>query len=223
MLDGADLTELQSALRGEVAGRMAQDSAHDLAHLDRVWANAKKLADTENEVDLQVLLGAAYLHDLVNLPKDSPKRAKASMLAAAAAQPILCAHGFDNRQVAAAQHAIAAHSYSAGLPPKSLEARILRDADRLDALGAIGIARTFAVAGALGIPLYDDADPFAEDRPLNDKAFALDHWPIKLFRLPEDMLTQAGCAMAHARTADMRLFAQRLAFELGRDLPEAWA
>lgn len=218
-----DLDALMASLREEAASRMAQDSAHDLAHLDRVWVNAKTLAATVADCDLKVLLGAAYLHDLVNVPKDSPRRGKASALAAAAAAPVLRAQGFTNHEVAAAQHAIATHSFSAGLTPKSMEARILRDADRLDALGAIGIARTFAVGGALGRALYDEADPFAEARELDDKAYALDHWPLKLFRLPEGMLTEVGCAMAHARVADMRLFAQRLATELGRDIPESWA
>ncbi len=217
------LDALRDALRVEAADRMAQDSAHDLAHLDRVWANAQKLAETESEADLKVLLGAAYLHDLVNLPKDSPRRNKASSLAAAAAAPILRNIGFDNHEVAAAQHAIATHSFSAGLTPKSLEARILRDADRLDALGAIGIARTFAVGGAMARALYDENDPFAEARDLDDTAYALDHWPVKLFRLPEDMLTAAGKAMAMERVANMRIYGKALARELGLELPDSWA
>ncbi|MFY0616244.1 HD domain-containing protein [Shimia sp.] len=223
MQDGDELNALRAALRQVAADRMAQDSAHDLAHLDRVWTSVQQLAQIEGGADLKVLLGSAYLHDLVNVPKDHPNRSRASTLAAAAAAPILRENGFDNHQVAAAQHAIAAHSFSAGLVPKSQEARILRDADRLDALGAIGIARTFAVSGALGRAIYDEADPFAEQRDLDDGVFALDHWPLKLFRLPEDMLTEAGCAMAHARVADMRLFARRLAQELGRALPDDWA
>ncbi|MFY0659458.1 MAG: HD domain-containing protein [Shimia sp.] len=223
MLDSVDLTDLREALRAEAAERMAQDSAHDLAHLDRVWTTAQALAEAEGGADLRVLLGAAYLHDLVNLPKDSPHRARASTMAAGAAAPILRSHGFSNHEVAAAQHAIATHSFSAGLKPKSLEARILRDADRLDALGAIGIARTFAVGGALGRALYDENDPFAEHRELDDSAWALDHWPVKLFRLPEDMQTVAGKLTAQKRVAEMRAYAQVLAGELGRDLPESWA
>jgi uncharacterized protein len=223
MLDRVDLSDLKDALRAEAAERMAQDSAHDLAHLDRVWTSAQALAEAEGGADLRVLLGAAYLHDLVNLPKNSPKRAQASSMAAGAAAPILRAHGFTKHEVAAAQHAIATHSFSAGLKPKSLEARILRDADRLDALGAIGIARTFAVGGALGRALYDENDPFAEQRDLDDSAWALDHWPVKLFRLPEDMLTVAGKTTAEERVAEMRGYAQVLAGELGRALPERWA
>ena len=223
MLDRVDLSDLKDALRAEAAERMAQDSAHDLAHLDRVWTSTQALAEAEGGADLRVLLGAAYLHDLVNLPKNSPKRAQASSMAAGAAAPILRAHGFTNHEVAAAQHAIATHSFSAGLKPKSLEARILRDADRLDALGAIGIARTFAVGGALGRALYDENDPFAEQRDLDDSAWALDHWPVKLFRLAEDMLTVAGKTTAEERVAEMRGYAQVLAGELGRALPESWA
>ncbi|WP_294229227.1 HD domain-containing protein [uncultured Shimia sp.] len=223
MLDRVDLSDLREALRAEAVERMAQDSAHDLAHLDRVWISAQALAEAEGGADLRVLLGASYLHDLVNLPKNSPNRARASTMAAGAAAPILRSHGFTNHEVAAAQHAIATHSFSAGLKPKSLEARILRDADRLDALGAIGIARTFAVGGALGRALYDENDPFAEQRELDDSAWALDHWPVKLFRLPEDMLTVAGKMTAEERVAEMRSYAQVLAGELGRELPESWA
>jgi len=223
MLDSVALSDLRGALRAEAAERMAQDSAHDLAHLDRVWTTAQALSEAEGGADLRVLLGASYLHDLVNLPKDSPHRARASTMSASAAAPILRSHGFTNHEVAAAQHAIATHSFSAGLKPKLLEARILRDADRLDALGAIGIARTFVVGGALGRALYDENDPFAEHRALDDSAWALDHWPVKLFRLPEDMQTVAGKMTAEERVAEMRSYAQTLAGELGRDLPESWA
>lgn len=219
----AELEELRAALRGVVAERMTQDSAHDLAHLDRVWANAQRLSHSESDVDCKILLGAAYLHDLVNLPKNAPNRSKASTLAAAAAAPILRELGFTNHQVAAAQHAIAAHSFSAGLAPKSKEARILRDADRLDALGMIGIARTFAVSGALKRTLYNAEDPFATGRELDDTAYALDHWPVKLFRLPEEMLTEGGKAMARERVANMRRYGAALAGELGVSLPEGWS
>ncbi|MBO9473804.1 HD domain-containing protein [Shimia sp. R10_1] len=223
MLDLAELEALRGSLRDVAAVRMAKDSAHDLAHLDRVWALVQRIALAEGEVDLKILLGAAYLHDLVNLPKNAPSRSKASTLAAAAAAPVLSELGYDRRQVAAAQHAIAAHSFSAGIAPKSKEARILRDADRLDALGMIGIARTFAVSGALGTDLYDPNDPFATARDLDDAAFALDHWPVKLFRLQADMLTEAGKAIARERVANMRRFAEVLAGELGSDLPDSWA
>ncbi len=199
---------------------MAQDSAHDLAHLDRVWANARAIAGPD--IDQQVLLAACYLHDLVNLPKDSPDRARASTLAAEAAAPILHDLGFDDDRIAATQHAIAAHSFSAGIAPQSEDARVLRDADRLDALGAVGIARCFAVSGALGRPLYDPSDPFANARDLDDRRQTLDHFRVKLLRLPADMLTPRGRELAQARAARMILFLKELADEIGTELPDDW-
>ncbi len=213
---------LRTALREVVAERMAADAAHDLAHLDRVWANCQEIAAGENAPDMRVLLAASYLHDLVNLPKDDPQRDQASRLASEAAAPILRTLGFEEVEITGAQHAILTHSFTAGIEPESFEARILQDADRLDAIGAIGIARTFAVAGALMLALYDPQDPFAEHRPLNDRHWALDHWPVKLFRLPETMTTNTGQRIARRRISEMRRFAERLAEEIGTPLPDTW-
>ncbi len=213
---------LRQALRQAAIEGMAADSAHDLAHLDRVWASCAAISQTEQGANTKVLMGAAYLHDLVNLPKDAPNRTEAATLAAQAAAPLLRGMGFSEREVAGAEHAICAHSFSANILPTTVEARILRDADRLDALGAIGIARTFAVSGALGRPLYAPQDPFAQSRALDDGQWALDHWPIKLFRLPEAMVTQAGRRLAQERVAEMRAFARTLAGELGVQVPDSW-
>lgn len=213
---------LRDALRVIAAQEMAQDSAHDLAHLDRVWASCHRIASAEGG-DLRVLLAGAYLHDLVNLPKDALNRAEASTLAAAAAAPHLTRLGYAPEEVAASPHVITAHSFSAGIEPQSLEARILRDADRLDAIGAIGLARCFAVSGALGRPLYDPADPFALDRPLDDRAQALDHFPLKLLQLGKGMLTQTGAEIARERTELMQHFLNDLAGEIGTDVPGHWS
>ena len=216
------MQSLRDQLRHVVSKGMAQDTAHDLAHLDRVWANACKIAADIGDVDRRVLMAACYLHDLVNLSKDAPNRAECSTLAAEAAEPVLHAMGFAQPEIAAAQHAIRAHSFSAGIPPETIEARILRDADRLDALGAIGIARCFAVSGGLGRALYDGDDPFATGRALDDKAFALDHWPVKLLRLPEDMLTEAGRVLAQERCTLMLRFLRDLAGEIDALVPSTW-
>ncbi|KPA19930.1 putative hydrolase [Shimia sp. SK013] len=213
---------LRAALRDVVLAHMATDAAHDLAHLDRVWANCQEIAAGEDAPDMRVLLAAAYLHDLVNLPKDDPQRDQASRMAAEHSAPVLTGLDFTDSEIKATQHAIATHSFSAGLEPDSAEARILRDADRLDALGAIGIARTFAVAGDLKLALYDPVDPFAELRALDDRAWALDHWPVKLFRLPEGMTTATGRVVAENRVSEMRSFAKGLAAEIGTVVPKRW-
>lgn len=217
-MDGS--ADLRARLRAVVAQRMETDPAHDLAHLDRVWTNAQAIAGAQ--ADIPVLLAACYLHDLVNLPKNDPNRLFASRRSAAESGPILAKLGFSDDQVQAAQHAIAAHSFSANIPPQTLEARILRDADRLDALGAIGIARTFSVSGALGRVLYDPADPFAEARPLDDLRYSIDHWKVKLLTLPDDMLTDAGKQIAQVRAGRMFQFLEDFAAEIGASIPNSW-
>lgn len=213
---------LRQQLRQIAAVEMAQDAAHDLAHLDRVWLLCQDISQ-DMPIDTAALMAAAYLHDLVNLPKDAPNRAQASTLSAHAAAPHLRALGFTDVQIQDAQHAIAAHSFSAGIEPASDTARILRDADRLDALGAIGIVRTFAVSGQLGRRFYDPEDPFATTRDLDDAQFALDHWPIKLLRLPAEMLTKRGQQIAMQRAALMHDFLSRFAAEIGAPPPVHWS
>lgn len=215
------LAELRDRLRAVVAQRMATDPAHDLAHLDRVWVNARAIADAQT--DRIVLLAACYLHDLVNLPKNDPDRHLASRRSAEDSEPVLQELGLSDARIAATRHAIEAHSFSANIPPETPEARILRDADRLDALGAIGIARNFSVSGALGRTLYDPADPFAAHRPLDDLHFSIDHWKVKLLALPDDMLTDAGRTIAQERVRRMIRYLEEFAEEIGTSLPETWA
>ena len=196
-----------------IAGAGPGDSAHDLGHLDRVWANAQHIAEGTDR-DRTVLMAAAYLHDIVALPKDHPDRAQASRRSAQAARPHLAALGLTPAQIAATCHAIAAHSFSAGIRPETDEARILQDADRIDALGAVGLARCFAVSGALGRPLFHPDDPFAEHRAPDDSRFALDHFQTKLLRLPATMQTERGRALAEVRAGLLLRYLADLKAEL---------
>ncbi|WP_347311855.1 HD domain-containing protein [Defluviimonas sp. SAOS-178_SWC] len=214
------LAPLRAALRQALAAETG-DAAHDLAHADRVWMHARTIAHGEGMAPSRVLLCAAYLHDLVTLPKDHPKRARAATMSASAAGPVMQALGLAPTEVAQARHAIEAHSFSGGIEPQSPEARILRDADRLEALGAIGVARCFAVSGALGRPLFDADDPFALAREPDDAVSALDHFAVKLLKLPETFLTPTGRRLAEERAAVMRRYLADLARELGAP-PPAW-
>lgn len=211
-----DLSASEARYRALVAAEWAKspvDGAHDLGHLARVWGNACRIAQVEGG-DLVVLLAAAYFHDYINLPKSDPNRASASRLSAAAVRPLLRDEGLNDAQVGAAAHAIEAHSFSAGIAPLTHEARILQDADRLEALGAIGIARCFATTGQIGGVLFDQIDPMALHRPLDDRAFALDHFEVKLLRLPDMMQTATGRAIAAERAEWMMSFRTRLLAEI---------
>ena len=193
----------------------AQDGAHDLGHLDRVWKTCRLIATEEPGADADVLAAAAYFHDAVNLPKDHADRAQASRLSAELAVRELGGLGFPAEKRAGVHHAIHAHSFSARVTPETVEARILQDADRLEALGAIGLARMFLIAGQMGGALFDAADPMAMDRPLDDRRFALDHLEVKLFHLPGRMQTATGRAIAAERAEWMESFRSRLLREIG--------
>jgi uncharacterized protein len=197
-----------------VAGAAGADPAHDREHIRRVVASALALARAEG-AELAVVLPAAWLHDCVIVPKDSPQRALASTLAARVAAEVLESIGYPARHIPAIGHAIEAHSFSAGIAPRTIEAMVVQDADRLDALGAIGVARCLMLSGALGRRLYDPGDPFARSRPPDDAANTIDHFYAKLLRLAEGMNTAAARAEAHRRTAFMRSFLDQLGRELG--------
>lgn len=184
----------------------ADDGAHDLNHLHRVWQSAQQLLAANPAADAQVVLAACYLHDLVNLAKDHPERHLASQQAAELACRQLAAMAFPTTKLAAVGHAIAAHSFSAGIEPQSLEAKIVQDADRLDALGTVGLARLFYTAGRLGSALAHPDDPLSQRRPLDDKAYALDHIAVKLATLPATMQTAAGRRLGEERLCWLEAF-----------------
>ena len=196
-------------------GPAGTDGSHDLTHIQRVWRNALSIAATEPAADTELLLAAVILHDCVAVEKDSPLRSQASRLSAERARDLVQPLGWSAERVDALAHAIATHSFSAGLTPETLEARIMQDADRLDAIGAIGVARCFYIGGRLQSGLYSSDDPAAENRPLDDKRFVLDHFKAKLFQVVDGFLTPAGQAMAAERSQTMHTFVSIFLSEIG--------
>ena len=192
-----------------------EDAAHDISHFRRVWATAQQLAE-ETAADRLVILTACYFHDIVSLAKNNPERSRSSAMAAEKTLAILQSAfpDFPPERYAAVLHAIEAHSFSAAIAPQSEEAKIVQDADRLEALGAIGLARVFAVYGALNNSLFDARDPFADRRELDDKTYALDHFQCKLLRLPKTMQTEKGRAMAVHNARFLVQFMAKLSAEL---------
>ncbi|WP_018261162.1 HD domain-containing protein [Methylobacterium sp. WSM2598] len=191
-----------------------RDGSHDLAHLVRVWRNLRRIREREGG-DPEILAAACLLHDCVAVEKDAPDRADASRRAAARASALLATRGWPAPRIGAVAHAVEAHSFSAGIPPATIEAMILQDADRLDALGAVGVARCFYVAGRIGSALYDSADPDARRRPRDDRRFALDHFETKLLRLATGFQTATGRSMAAARHAEIARFLAAFRAEIG--------
>ncbi|MFJ2992335.1 HD domain-containing protein [Pandoraea sp. NPDC087047] len=192
----------------------SDDGSHDWSHLIRVWKLVTQIAADEPALDLEMLAVATLLHDCVQVEKTDPRRAQASRLSADKASEVLRTLGWDAARIDATAHVIEAHSFSAGVEPRSREARVLRDADRLDAIGAIGIARTFYVAGRNGSRLYDPLDPFAAHRDLDDRRFALDHFETKLLHLADGLLTSTAQRIGEHRIATMRAYVDLLREEI---------
>ncbi|WP_284757773.1 HD domain-containing protein [Agrobacterium sp. fls2-241-TYG-188a] len=174
------------------------DGSHDLAHIHRVFRNAMRIHGQEGG-NGTVLAASVLLHDCVAVEKNSPLRAQASRLAAEKACGLLRDLRWEETDIEAVAHAILTHSFSANIAPETLEAKILQDADRLDAIGMVGAARCFYIAGRMGSALYDPEDPLAENRPLDDRRFAIDHFENKLFKLADGFQTQTGRQLAKER------------------------
>lgn len=190
-----------------------KDPAHDLSHVKRVVAAAKKLAAKEGAI-LEVVLPAAWLHDLVNLPKNHPERKEASKMAAVEAIKFLESINYPKEYFEAIKHAIHAHSFSAGIKPETIEAKIVQDADRLDALGAIGLARLFSISTQLNRPFYNSNDAFAENRSYDDSLYAIDHIFIKLEKITQQMNTQSAKEEAQKRFSFILTYLNQLKSEI---------
>ena len=189
------------------------DPAHDLLHIKRVVHNAKQIAVSEN-ADLNIVLPAAWLHDFVVVAKDNPLRNQASKLSADAAILFLQSIHYPSHYFDKIWHAIHAHSFSAKILPESIEAKVVQDADRLDGLGAIGIARCFATAGLMKRAFYSADDPLAKNRAWDDSAFTLDHFYVKLFKTAETLQTETAKTLARSRVEQMKNFISQLALEI---------
>ncbi len=206
-------SEWISTFRALLESQGEGDPAHDPQHIERVVLNTRHLAAVEG-LSLEVLLPAAYLHDCVHVPKNSPQRSQASRLAADHAIESLKEHHYPAEHLDAIHHAIAAHSFSANITPETIEAKVLQDADRIDALGAIGLSRCLMLGGHMGSLLYNPNDPFCQNRKTDDANFCVDHFFAKLLSLKDTMQTPAGKSLARERTQFLTDFLDQLRAEI---------
>ncbi|HHX8285649.1 HD domain-containing protein [Vibrio diabolicus] len=207
------LSQIESQFLEFMQQEIQVDAAHDISHVQRVVNTAKKLA-VEEGADLSIVLPAAYLHDCFTYPKDHPNRKQSSIIAAKKAVAFLESIDYPQQYHDAIAHAIEAHSFSANIRPNTLEAKVVQDADRLDALGAIGITRCIQVSTEFDAQLYDDKDIFAQQRELDDKQFTLDHFQTKLFKIAETMNTESARREAQKRKAFMQAYIEQLRDEV---------
>jgi uncharacterized protein len=201
------LADIESIARERCA---AHDAAHDALHLQRVVANARFLIREERahgtDVDRLVVELACWLHDIVNLPKGTGPAGEAARQSAQVTRSLLEKRDLPRETIEAVAHAVETHSYSGGLHPRTIEAAIVQDADRLDALGAVGIARLWISGAAMGGLMHHPDDPAGAARDLDDRTWGLDHIERKLLRLPDLMNTEAGRLEASRRLDVVRQY-----------------
>lgn len=180
-------------------GESYQDPSHDYLHIFRVVQNAIHLQKAEGG-DLNIIIPAAFLHDFIFIEKNDPRRKEASLISADAAITFLKEIQYSEKYLAPIHHAIHAHSFSAQIQCASIEAKIVQDADRLDAIGAIGIARCFSLGGRTNRIFYNPADPTSQNRQLDDQKYTVDHFAVKLNQLVEQMNTTTAKKIAVQKT-----------------------
>ena len=195
------IARAQAYVRACFAG---DSSGHDAQHSLRVWRTALQIA-REESADLLVTQLAALLHD-VDDRKLSPDTCEGKDNAVA----FMRREGVADETIARVVAAIRTVSFSAGLAPDTLEGKIVQDADRLDAMGAIGIARTFAFGGSRGRAIYDPEEPPAQGLSpaeyVRRASASINHFYEKLLLLKNGMHTSAGRRLAQARHAYMEGF-----------------
>ena len=193
------------SLKQKVYDSMINDPAHDFDHIMRVFNNAQKICKKEN-ANKKLVLSAVLLHDIISYPKSDKRSKLSSIKSANESKKILKEFDFTKEEIQIISDAIRDHSFSRNKIPVTLEGKILQDADRLDAIGAIGIARVFAVGGSEKRPFYNIKDPFCKNRAPNDKIWALDHFYRKLLKLESLMNTKSGKIEAKKRTKILKDF-----------------
>jgi uncharacterized protein len=201
------------SLKDEVKELTKNDSAHDFEHIMRVYKNAQKICKQE-KVNENLVLSSVLLHDIVSYPKSDKRSKTSSIQSAKKSKLILKKYDYSDNEIMIISDAIRDHSFSQNKIPKTLEGKILQDADRLDALGAIGIARVFATGGSLKRPFYNIDDPFCKQRNPDDKIWTVDHFYQKLFKLESLMNTKSGKIEAKKRTRILKEFLNQLKQEV---------
>jgi len=192
---------------------LKNDPSHDFEHIMRVYKNAEKICKTES-VNKKLVLISVLLHDIVKKSQSRKSSKSSADLSAEKSLEILKKLNMSKLEINIITEAIRNHSFTKKKISKTIEGRILQDADRLDAIGAVGISRAFCVSGVKNRPFYNPNNPFAKKRTLNDKKWALDHFFKKLLLLENQMNTKFGKIEARRRTIILKKFIDNLKLEI---------
>ena len=207
-------------------------SAHEIDHVLRVYNLCLRLAKNELDIDLDILKTAALLHDIARVKedKDDSGNIDHAILGAEMAEGVLISFGDSKNKIEAVKHCIITHRFRSGNEPETKEAKILFDADKLDIIGLIGIARSFMIAGQYGERMYSDIpidkyikSNLVDGKPSGRIKMVSKHAPnlefeTKLKYIPDKLYTSKAKIIGEKRIIFMKQFFDRLKEEIGREL-----
>ena len=219
------LEKIKEIVKREMEGL---DPSHDFLHVMRVYNLCLLIAKSEKDVDMEVLKAAALLHDIARIREIEDKSGKINyeILGAEMAEKILRGMNYSDYQIEKIKHCIMTHRFRTSNRPQTAEAKILSDADKIDAIGATGIARTFVSAGLYKQKIYSDVniEEYAKENLIDGKydgkiKDVSKHSPIiefnvKLKRIPEKLLTKRGKEIGSERIEFMEKFFEMIEDEM---------
>ena len=215
-----------------VEKELAGFTGHTLDHIERVWKTAMKIAAANPEVDLEVLQIAILMHDIAGIKEETDNTGKTdhALIGAEITAKILSELKYPEPLIKEVKHCIQTHRYRSSNEPKSIEAKILFDADKIDVLGAIGVARSFMIAGDIHESLYSftPLKEYIADNLFVGKADGRikdvsKHTPnlefeTKIVKIPDKLFTDKGKEIAGVRIKFMQAFFAELKNEINADI-----
>jgi len=198
-----DMKNLVELIKSKAWRHYASDPGHDWLHAERVYRMCMKIMEKEGG-DPEALTAAALLHD-VGMRYELEQGIDHSEKSAEIAGEILSRIGFPSGKISIVLEAIRVHRFRKNVRGVSIESKILQDADRLDAMGAIGVARTFSYGGRMGIPMYSSS---------RGTGSTVDHFYEKLLKLKNSLNTETARRIAEERHAFMEAFLSRFLKEI---------
>jgi len=222
--------EKYQKLKKIVEGKMKGASpAHDISHVMRVYNMCLHLAKHETDVDLDILKTAALLHDIARTKEDKEghhANVDHAILGADMCETILKKLGYPREKIEQIKHCVITHRFRSRIEPRTKEAKILSDADKLDVLGAIGIARSFTIGGEYGQKIYSDTpvDEYIKQNLANGRSNGriIDpskhtsnlEFETKFKNIPDKLYTQKATEISKQRLEFMKQFFERLKKEI---------
>lgn len=200
-------------------------SAHNLDHVFRVYNLCLLLAKYEKDVDLEILIPSALLHDIARVEESQDKTGEIdhAVLGSVIAEDILRNLEYEEDKIEKIKHCIIAHRFRTGNEPNSIEAKILFDSDKLDAIGAIGIARTFMLSGQFGqkLTVNESLNDYLKSNTVENGRLkdvsehtSFIEYQVKFKKIPDKLYTQKAKKIGKERLNFMEMYFDRLKLEI---------